>query len=112
MTNLLRTSLGGWNATIAPVFAAPTNEQFCIKFPLSTWNKSAPVFVGIILLFLRSSPSTVTFCGKDIGLFSGYIPPATLITSPAFATPHAALTDLLAVDRVLPSAVSSPSSAT
>ena len=94
------------------MLAAPTNEQFWIRHPLSTWNKSAPVFTGIILVFLRSSPSTDTFCGNEIGFCSGYIPPATLITSPFTAMPAAAFTLLNAVLGLLPSSVSSPSSET
>ena len=47
-----------------------------------------------------------------MGFCSGYIPPATLITSPFTAIAAAALTDLFDVLGLLPSNVSSPSSET
>ena len=40
------TTPSGGNAITAPVFAAPTNDKFCISVPLVTWNKSTPVFDG------------------------------------------------------------------
>ena len=47
-----------------------------------------------------------------MGFCSGYIPPATLITSPFTAIAAAALTVLFDVLGLLPSKVSSPSSET
>ena len=104
--------LPGVNATIAPVLAAPTNDKFCTRHPLSTWNMSLPTFNGTICVFLRSSPSTDTFLGRSIGLFSGYTPVVTLIVIPALHTVAALPTVLFASVIFLPLLTSSPSSHT
>ena len=63
----------------------------------------------MIVTSLKLSPTILTCSGRTIGLSSTYVPPLTLITSPADAIPTAPLIVAFASPNFLPVLLSFPS---